>query len=121
MSQAHPLRPTRIEKDGEDGLIITWSDGQRGRVAWQQLRAHCPCAACREERAQPPNPFRVVGPVEISTGPLRPVTMTPVGYYAYKIVWSDGHDAGLFTFDLLRSLCKEVESPSAGTSTGRNQ
>lgn len=121
MTQGQSPRPVRIDKDGEVGLIITWSDGQTGRVAWQQLRAHCPCAACREERAQPLNPFRVLRPAEISTGPLHPVTMSPVGYYAYKIVWSDGHDTGLYTFDLLRSLCERVESPPSGSSAGRNQ
>jgi DUF971 family protein len=120
MSQGQSPRPVRIEKDGEDGLIITWSDGQRGRVTWRQLRAQCPCAACREERAQPPNPFRVLRPAEILSGPLRPVTMTPVGYYAYKIVWSDGHDTGLFTFDFLRSICEGLESPRPGSSPGRN-
>jgi DUF971 family protein len=29
-----------------------------------------------------------------------------VGYYAYSIEWSDGHNTGIFTFDLLRALCE---------------
>ena len=26
--------------------------------------------------------------------------------YAYKIVWSDGHDSGIYTLEHLRSLCQ---------------
>ena len=29
-----------------------------------------------------------------------------VGRYAYKIVWSDGHDTGIYTLEHLRSLCQ---------------
>jgi DUF971 family protein len=29
-----------------------------------------------------------------------------MGYYAYKIVWSDGHDTGLYTMENLRALCE---------------
>ena len=35
----------------------------------------------------------------------RPAAMAPVGYYAYKIVWNDGHDAGIYTIENLRELC----------------
>jgi DUF971 family protein len=30
--------------------------------------------------------------------------MSPVGNYALKIVWSDGHDTGLFTWERLAAL-----------------
>jgi DUF971 family protein len=32
--------------------------------------------------------------------------MTPVGHYAYKITWSDGHDAGIYTLENLRAMCQ---------------
>ena len=62
------------------------------------------CAGCREEREKPPDPFRILKPEELV--PLAPVSMTPVGYYAYKITWSDGHDTGLYTLENLRELCQ---------------
>jgi DUF971 family protein len=34
--------------------------------------------------------------------------MDPVGSYAYRILFSDGHDTGIFTLDLLRALGTEV-------------
>ena len=98
------LRPIALKKKGDDRLIIEWNDGHRSEFQWAHLRKACPCAGCKEEREQPIDPFRVLKPSEIA--PLRPVSISPVGYYAYKIVWSDGHDAGLFTLEHLRALCE---------------
>ena len=33
-----------------------------------------------------------------------PLAIEPIGFYAYRIVWSDGHDSGLFTLEHLREL-----------------
>ena len=98
------LRPVALKKDGDDRLAIEWNDGHRSVYAWTHLRSHCPCAGCREERMQPPDPLRILKPAELA--PLKPVAIEPVGYYAYKIVWSDGHDSGLFTLEHLRQLCQ---------------
>lgn len=105
MTPVNALRPVSLQKDGDDRLCIAWSDGRQGTVTWAKLRANCPCAGCRDEREKPPDPFRILKPNEIPPGPLKPVAMTPVGYYAYRIVWNDGHDTGIFTFDTLRALC----------------
>jgi DUF971 family protein len=102
----HQLRPTRLSKDGEEGLLIEWNDGHCSRHAWRHLRLNCPCATCREEREKPPDPFRILKPSEIPRGPLRPLAVKPVGLYAYAIEWNDGHNTGIFTFDLLRALCQ---------------
>ena len=42
------------------------------------------------------------------TQPLKILGMKPVGNYAYSIAFSDGHDTGIFTFDLLRSLGEKL-------------
>ncbi|HWG41540.1 MAG TPA: DUF971 domain-containing protein [Gemmataceae bacterium] len=103
-SGSAPLMPVTLSKDGPDRLIIEWSDGHRGVYTWQHLRANCPCAGCRDLREKPPDPFRILKPEELV--PLAPVRMPPVGHYAYKIVWSDGHDSGIYTLEHLRSLCQ---------------
>ncbi len=102
-----PLTPVALSKDGPDRLVIEWNDGHRSVYAWQHLRNHCPCAGCREEQQKPPDPFRVLKPAELQ--PLRPVAMAPVGRYAYKITWSDGHDSGIYTLEHLRALCQCAE------------
>lgn len=102
MSASSPITPTALRREG-DSLLIEWSDGQTGRLTWKQLREACPCAGCRDEREKPADPFRILKPQEVV--PLAPVSMPRVGRYAYKIVWSDGHDTGIFTVEHLRQLC----------------
>jgi DUF971 family protein len=93
-----------LATEGDDRLVIDWSDGRRSVYTWQHLRANCPCASCREERTRPPNPFRILSPAEVARGPLRPLSVTPVGRYAYTIAWNDGHNTGIYPFELLRAL-----------------
>ena len=61
-----------------------------------------PCPGCREEKLKPADPSHILKPAEIA--PLVPVAMTPIGHYAYKITWSDGHDSGIYTLENLRAL-----------------
>jgi DUF971 family protein len=98
------LVPRSLGRDGPDRLVIEWNDGHRSVYPWQHLRNNCPCAACREERQKPPDPFRILKPAELL--PLQAVSMPRVGRYAYKIVWSDGHDTGIYTLEHLRELCQ---------------
>ena len=111
------LRPTALAKLGDDRLQITWSDDRIGTIAWAKLREVCPCAACNEDRhrifepvAKPSNEglsLRVLQEKEIpKQGSVKPTALTPVGNYAYKIVWSDGHDTGIFTCEFLQTLCE---------------
>lgn len=101
------LRPLNIRKEGADRLCIDWSDGHSSVYTWKQLRARCPCAGCREEKQKPPDPFHILTPAELAPKPpLAPTAMTPIGHYAYKIVWNDGHDTGIYTLENLRALCE---------------
>jgi DUF971 family protein len=40
-----------------------------------------------------------------------PTAIEYVGRYALKFVWSDGHDTGLYSYDLLRGLRTKSPSP----------
>lgn len=100
------LRPVSLRREG-DGLKIEWNDGVATFASWRTLRANCPCASCTEERARPPDPFRVLSPAEVAAGPPAPVAMKPVGHYAYQIVWNDGHNTGIYPLELLRRLGEE--------------
>lgn len=110
-------RPTALAKSGDDRLQITWSDGRVGTILWVKLREVCPCALCNEDRHKIMEPvarptdaglsLRVLQEKEIPRNePVKPTAMNPVGNYAYKIIWSDGHDLGIFTFEFLYSLCE---------------
>jgi len=100
------LYPTALNLAPDGRLQITWSDGQRRSYTVKELRDACPCATCREKRsaaASEPAPlFPILKPEE-----ARPLTiqgMQPVGHYAYSIAFSDGHDTGIYTLELLREL-----------------
>jgi DUF971 family protein len=105
------MNPHPIKLVLPDGLrlIIYWSDGQRRRYALSELRDACPCATCREKRAKPKNPLalNVLSPAEAQ--PLAILGMKPVGRYAYSIEFSDGHDTGIYTLELLRQLGEKIE------------
>lgn len=105
--------PIKLERAGESDLLITWSDGEQRRYTALQLRDACPCASCREKAEHPPaSPMElpVITPAEAR--PLRVEAMQPVGSYAYAISFSDGHDTGIYAFDLLKALGSRVGEPS---------
>jgi DUF971 family protein len=106
------VQPLSLKREGNDYLIIEWKDGHPSIYSWKRLRGNCPCAGCREERVQPADPFRILKPNELA--PLAVASMTPVGHYAYKITWSDGHDSGLYTLEHLRALCECPECQRSG-------
>jgi DUF971 family protein len=90
-------------------LTIEWSDGPPLHYNVADLRRNCPCATCRTTRTQ----RRGGQESEEGEGPSLAVdpavairAMAPVGNYAYKILFSDGHDTGIYTLDWLRELGK---------------
>ena len=99
------LIPQALEKDAQGNLLITWSDGRKLFYAATKLRKLCPCATCREKRSAPEKDegskktLPVLSLAEAQ--PLKVTRMQPVGNYAYNIAFSDGHDSGIFTFELL--------------------
>jgi DUF971 family protein len=103
-------RPTKIALSGNDGLSITWSDEQVRRYTFRELRDACPCATCREKRSHPAPAALLPVLSAAETQPLKLKAMEPVGQYAYSIVFSDSHDTGIYTFDLLRQLGRELSS-----------
>jgi len=103
--------PTSLGRPDDRTLRIEWSDGDVRDYAAAELRDKCPCATCREKRSAPPAPPNELNVLSIEeTQPITVVGMRPVGSYAYAIHFSDGHNTGLFTLDLLRELGGQVES-----------
>ncbi len=101
------LFPNALKKQGDQSLLVEWSDGHSSILAWKHLRSNCPCATCRDERGKPANPFQILKPSEL-VAPA-PTSFVPVGHYAYRIIWNDGHDSGIYTLEQLRSLCQCTE------------
>ena len=109
-----PVVPEKIERWGECGLVISWSDRSQRRYSAVQLRDGCPCATCREKqraKQQQADSGRPRALPVLSAGELQPLKilrMVPLGNYAYNIAFSDGHDSGIYTFELLRQLGEDA-------------
>ena len=98
------LSPVSL-KGSTDALAIAWSDGAHHTIRWRILRDACPCATCREDDSQPPAPQELLPVLSTAeAAPLRVEGMHAVGNYAYGIHFSDGHNTGIYTFELLWAL-----------------
>ena len=95
----------QLKRTSTTHLMLSWDDGHAGPVSLQLLRDSCPCAGCKGESVLfheyiPP-------PADTSTPGRYILTQaTPVGSYALKFAWADGHDQGIYTWEHLRSLCE---------------
>jgi len=104
------LSPTELKLIDDTALLIEWNDGQRKRYPFSALRKACPCSTCRHEKdaeANAPMQLTVLSPVDLK--PMKVEKMSLAGNYAYRITFSDGHNTGLFTFELLRELGDVLE------------
>jgi len=84
-------------------LELEFADGNSGELSAEFLRVHSPSA---EVRGHGP------GQETLQTGKrdVQVSAINPVGHYAIQLVFDDGHDSGLFSWDYLRELCsKQVE------------
>ncbi len=99
-------------------LQLFWDDGHVGVTPLELLRDACPCAGCQGETvllhhyAPAPDPDPHPGKYTLKGAET-------VGSYALKLVWEDGHEQGLYTWEHLRSLCcceacVERREPAAG-------
>jgi DUF971 family protein len=98
------LSPKAIERlPAEQALLVQWHDGLERRLPLVPLRAQCMCARCVDEITGE----RIVD-IEGIDPAISIVSMQLVGNYALKILWSDGHDTGLYTWEHLRRLCEQI-------------
>lgn len=98
-----PAAPTRLKLDKAKELLVDWSDGRHSVYPIAYLRRNCPCAACKTDRAaQKKSRLHVMS--ASPSGPLSVLSAEPVGNYAIKLHWSDGHGSGIYSFDYLREI-----------------
>ncbi len=93
--------PTEIRLDrGARHLIVSFDDGGRFELPLEYLRVESPSA---EVQGHGPGEKRVV-PGKRDVGVDR---VEPVGNYAVLLVFDDGHDTGIFSWDYLHELGRE--------------
>ncbi len=102
------MTPTSIKRYNEHELTIIWENGHESLYPITYLRDSCPCAGCAGETVllhkyvPPPPDTSTPGRYDLKQ-------ILPVGSYAVQMVWGDGHNAGMYTWDYLLYLCPCVE------------
>lgn len=103
LTAATPI-PTEIKLHQKSHLLeIAFDDGNRFEMSFEFLRVHSPSA---EVRGHGP------GQETLQAG-KKNVDITriePVGQYAVALVFSDGHDSGIYSWDYLYEIGKHQEA-----------
>ena len=82
---------------GRDVLSVAFDDGSRFELRAEYLRVESPSAEVRGHGG---------GPKIVVTGKehVKIARLEPVGNYAVRIIFDDGHDSGLYSWDFLAEL-----------------
>jgi DUF971 family protein len=107
--------PEHIAISKSKGIKIDWKDGHRSEYGLTYLRDKCPCAQCTGAHGTPPRePQSNNSPFQMFQPALKMLAVEPVGNYAIRINWSDGHSSGIYSYDHFREIC-----PCAECQAGR--
>lgn len=91
-------RPTDITLHQASRILeISFDDGATFRLSCEYLRVYSPSAEVRGHG--PGQAVLQVGKERVGIS-----TIEPVGNYAVKLVFDDGHDSGLYSWDMLYDL-----------------
>ena len=85
-----------------DVLTVAFDDGSRFELRAEYLRVESPSAEVRGHGGGPKTILRGKQDVKISG-------LEPVGNYAVRIGFDDGHDSGLFSWTYLHQLGSEKD------------
>src|SRR5512138_421372 len=84
-------------------LEVSFEDGSRFQLPFEYLRVHSPSAEVKGHG--PGQEVLVLGKESVGVRAIE-----PVGQYAVKLVFDDGHDTGLYTWKYLHELGREKEA-----------
>jgi DUF971 family protein len=95
--------PTEIRLDRAAKVLhVTFDDGARFALPAEYLRVESPSA---EVQGHGPGQKTILGGKQkVGIGAVE-----PVGHYAVRLIFDDGHDTGIFSWDYLRELGLEQD------------
>ena len=95
-------------------LEVSFGDGSRFQLPFEYLRVHSPSAEVQGHG--PGQEVLVLGKEDVG---IRGVE--PVGQYAVKLVFDDGHDTGLYTWKYLYELGRDQQTKWAQYLARKNK
>jgi len=84
-------------------LYVRFDDGTECAYSAEYLRVESPSAEVQGHRAS--DRVFLAGKSHVGI-----TTIEPVGNYAIKITFDDGHDTGIFSWDVLQNLAAEYDA-----------
>lgn len=99
------LYPTQIKKT-KDTLLIKWNDDQASEISLQKLRDECPCVNCKGESVMFESYIPIKSPFK-AAGFYKIEKIDQVGNYAIQVIWKDGHNTGIYSWDVLRKIIEK--------------
>lgn len=101
------MRPVDLQVIGSE-LAIKWEEGKESFIALEALRRACPCAGCMGERDVLGNLHK--GPEQsLSPRSFQVVRLGTVGGYGIQPVWGDGHSTGIYSFEYLDRILRNLQ------------
>ena len=92
------MNPTELKLRTKSRLLeVAFDDGSRFELPFEYLRVFSPSAEVRGHG--PGQETLQLGKNEVGIKAI-----DPIGNYAVRLVFDDGHDTGLYTWDYLREL-----------------
>ena len=98
------MTPTEIRlRKNSRLLVISFDDGSEYSLSFEYLRVHSPSA---EVAGHGP------GQETLQTGKenVAITAIDPIGHYAVRLVFDDGHDSGLYSFSYLHELGRNMDA-----------
>lgn len=97
------MKPKQIKISDKNKLSLRWNDNALSIISLKYLRDECPCATCKGETILFKT-FRPPKPTMISPEMYKIKSIDVVGEYAIQIVWKDGHNTGIYSWEYLKTL-----------------
>jgi DUF971 family protein len=95
--------PTELRLDTSKALLtVSFESGERFELPAEYLRVESPSA---EVQGHSPDQKQIVG----GKHAVKIAGLEPVGNYAVRILFDDGHDTGLYSWDYLHDLGRNRE------------
>lgn len=106
----------KLLKKHDTAFQVEWKDGHVSWYPYTYLRQMCPCAECAIVRHKGRDVHSLFAPqgdgdvtlIEVSDD-IQPLDVQLVGRYALQFSWSDGHNTGIYPFEVLREICPSPE------------
>lgn len=92
---SQPAPQSIRNEPAQQQVSLVWNDGETSSLSWLLLRSVCQCSGCRARRLK--------GTISLLDPDIR-VTAINNMVYGIQLVFSDGHERGIFPWSYLRQL-----------------